>query len=190
MKTLFTMLATTTCMLSTPAFAENFNDTTASISLVGDNLDLAVDANKDTLTEVEAGFTRGNVRLSLGTDLAAEDNVAVRGEYNAEIALEQNTSIYGTAGVEYVSGADLSDGTWSFDPVVGASYSVSDIAAVYTELGYTWSITDDFDRVGGYVEVGVEIDINDTVSFIPSVIRTFDTTDNQTNVNLGTVIRF
>lgn len=183
--------------------ADNFDNNTYGVNVTSGVLDFGIDANDDGVTDIETGITgfgytvgdfEGELRAALTYDLDA-DTIGVRGEYNAGYDLGSNLQAYGTAAVEYVTlDNDLGNGDFFFDPSVGVSYTFSNTVSVFGEVGYTWDLTNDNVGAGfedsGYVEVGMPIALNSTVTVTPSLVRGFDTTDDETNVNLDVTLNF
>jgi opacity protein-like surface antigen len=198
MKTILATLALITTM-ATSAMAADFDNNTYGVTVTSGALDFALDANEDGLTDFEVGATGlaytvgavdANVRGALSYNLDT-DTIGVRGEYNVDWSTATNTTVYGTAAVEYATvNTDLKDGDFFFDPSVGASYAFSDGVSVFGEVGYTWNASDDWSRAGGYVEVGVPFTVVDNVTVTPSLVRGFDTGSDETNFNLSVGLKF
>jgi hypothetical protein len=190
MKTLAT--AMTVVMLSaTAALAENFENTTFAVEATSGALDVTVDANADGLTNVEVGVTAGVVRLALGTDLLDADTLTATAEYAVVMSVTDSLAAYGTAQVAYATTTDFQDGDWSMNPSVGLEFQVTNAVAVYGEVGYSWDVSTDMDRLGGYVEFGVPFAVTSAVTLTPSVARSFDTgTDNPTEARLVASLSF
>jgi len=198
MKTILATLALITTM-ATSAMAADFDNNTYGVTVTSGALDFALDANEDGLTDFEVGATGlaytvgavdANVRGALSYNLDT-DTIGVRGEYNVNWAAATNTTVYGTAAVEYATvNTDLKDGDFFFDPSVGVSYAFADGVSVFGEVGYTWNASDDWSRAGGYVEVGVPFTVVDNVTVTPSLVRGFDTGSDETNFNLSVGLKF
>lgn len=185
------------------ASADNFDNNTYSVNITLGAMDFSIDGNKDDLTNFEAGVTgfgytagdfEGELRAALTYDLDA-DTVGVRGEYNAGYDFSSSFTAYGTAAVEYITpDNDLGNGDFFLDPSVGVSYAFSNTLSVFGEVGYTWDLTDDHVGAGfedrGYVEAGVPFAVSSTVTVTPSVVREFNTANDETNLNLGVTLNF
>lgn len=203
MKTTILAMIAALGLTASAASAENFDNNTYGVNVTSGAMDFGIDANDDGVTDFETGITgfgytvgdfEGEVRAALTYDLDA-DTVGVRGEYNAGYDFGRSFTAYGTAAVEYVTlDNDLGNGDFLFDPSMGVSYAVSNSVSVFGEVGYTWDITDDHVAAGfedsGYVEAGVPFAINSTVTVTPSLVRKFDTADDETNLNLDVTLNF
>lgn len=185
------------------ANADNFDNNTYGVNITSGAMDFGIDGNEDGLTNFETGVTgfgytagayEGEVRTALVYDLDA-DTIGIRGEYNAAYDLFTDLTVYGTAAAEYVTlDSDLGNGDFFFDPSAGVSYTVSNTVSVFGEVGYTWDLTDDHVGSGfedhGYVEAGVPFAVSSTVTVTPSVVREFNTADDETNLNLDVTLNF
>jgi len=203
MKTTILAMIAALGITATAATADDFDNNTYGVNVTSGAMDFGIDANDDGITEFETGITgfgytagayEGEVRAALSYNLDA-DTIGVRGEYNAAYDIATNLTAYGTAAVEYVTlDSNLGNGDFFFDPSAGVSYAVSNSVSVFGEVGYTWDLTDDHVGAGfrdsGYVEVGVPFALNSTVTVTPSVVRGFDTADDETNLNLDVTLNF
>jgi len=203
MKTTILSLVAALSITATAATADDFDNNTYGINVTSGAMDFAIDGNEDSITELETGLTsfgyttgayEGEVRTALAYNLN-DDTIGVRGEYNAAYDLFNNLTVYGTAAVDYTTlESDLGNGDFFFDPSAGVNYIINNTVSVFGEVGYTWALTDD--HVGadftdsGYVEAGVPLAINSTVTVTPSIVREFDTAEDETNVNLNLTLNF
>lgn len=203
MKTTILSIIAALSVTATAAVADDFDNNTYGINVTSGAMDFAIDGNEDGITELETGLTsfgytagayEGEVRTALTYNLD-DDTIGVRGEYNAAYDLFTAVTVYGTAAVDYTTlETDLGDGDFFFDPSAGVSYTINDTVSVFGEVGYTWALTDD--HVGadftdsGYVEAGVPFAITSTVTVTPSMVREFDTADDETNLNLDVTLNF
>jgi len=201
MKKIFTTTAAIVTLSTTTALAaDDWGNTTYGVEMISGPLDFSIDADNDGLTDVEVGYTafeynigenvESNVRFALSTGIREEDDVAVIGQYNISMMTTPSLLIYGTAEVAYVTDSGFSDGDWLVEPSAGAAYSITDTVAVYGEVGYTWNATNDFDQLGGYVEVGLPVAVTDTITITSSVSHGFDTDNDVANFRMEATFLF
>lgn len=197
MKTTFIALATTLA-LAAPAVAEDFDNTTVSVSAEWNRFTLEVEGNED------GGYTSATVgaevlSYSMGEHTSSEvdvyvthdhvaDDFALGAEYTATYA-PNALSVYGTAQVEY--GFDAEE--FEVTPTLGAAYVASEGVTVWGEVGYTWNASNDWNRVGGEAEVGVDFAVASNIMLTPSVVYAFDQADgsaDEAQLNLGLGLKF
>lgn len=198
MKTFLTTVAIATA-LSTAAIAGDFDNTTFGVDATSGALDLSVDGTEDGLTAFAVGATGfahevagidASVRGELAYDFGS-DAIGVRGEYNVVTAVAPNMTVYGSAAIQYATlNTDLSDGDFYFDPSAGVTYAFNEMVSVFGEVGYAWNMSSDWDRVGGYVEVGMPLNVTNSVAVIPSLVRGFDDGVEETNASLRVAVSF
>jgi hypothetical protein len=188
MKTFMMTLAAIATLLVTPAIADNFNNTTADLTLVSGALDVEVGANNDGLADIQVGVTVSDFHIAVGTDIVESDNLYVRGEYTRSATLIDSVDVYGTAAIKYASTVDFSSGVWSIDPTVGVSHEIADMVSVYGEVGYTWDASNDFNGLGGVVEVGTPFTLTSGTTVTPSV--TYSTESKNVDLNVNATYRF
>jgi len=196
-----TTIATIALMFgtATSAMANDFDNATFGLTVNSGMMDFTVDANQNALTDFEVGVTGlvhslgsadAEVRAALNYNLDA-DTIGLRGEYNLAMAVADQTVAYGTVGLEYTTANNnLSNGDFSFDPSVGVTYTLNDQISVFGEVGYTWNISNDWSRTGGYLEVGVPVTVASKVTLTPSLVRTFDDGLESTNAKLSLNLTF
>jgi hypothetical protein len=201
MKNVFFALAAifTLAFAPTANASDNFNNNTLSFTAVSGALDFTLDANRNGLTEAEVGAVvfrhslggfDADVRAALRYNLDSGD-IALRGEYGIGGEVATNVVVYGVAAVEYVtSQTNLRGGDFHFNPSVGAAYHFTDRVALFGEVGYTWDISNSWNSLGGYVEVGVPFSVTNNLTVTPSVVRQFHTGDNSYQLNLGVAFTF
>jgi hypothetical protein len=200
MKNLFAALAAIFAMtFATAASAENFKNNTFSVTAISGSLDFTLDGDKDGLTDAEVGAVflphslgsfDADVRVAFAYDLDSS-RVGVRGEYGVAGEVATNLAVYSIAAVEYVTSAsDLGNGDFLLDPSFSVAYHITDRVSVFGEVGYTWDLSNSFDRLGGYAEVGVPFAVTDSITVTPSVVREFDTGNRDYNFNLGVAFAF
>jgi hypothetical protein len=196
---LFALAAIFTMTFATVASAENFKNNTFSLTALSGALDFTLDGNEDGLTDATAGVglfahTVGafdaDVRVAFTYNLDSSA-VGVRGEYGIGGEIAADLVVYGVAAVEYVTSAtDLGNGDFLLDPTAGVAYHINDRVAVFAEVGYTWDMSDSFERLGGSVEVGVPFSVTDGITVTPSIARELDTGNSDYNFNLGVAFTF
>jgi hypothetical protein len=201
MKKIFTTAAAIVALSATTAHAaDDWDNTTYGVEMISGPLDFSIDVDNDGLTDVEVGYTaleynigenvESNVRFALSTGIREEDDVAVIGQYNISMMATPSLLIYGTAEVAYATDSGFSDGDWLVEPSAGAAYSITDTVAVYGEVGYTWDMSNDFDQLGGYVEVGLPVAVTDAIVVTPSVSQSFGTDNDVANFRLEATFMF
>jgi len=186
--------------LSTTAVAADFEANQYVTTFSSGMLEFSLGAVETDLTSATAtavgvatysfGKVDTSVDLSFGYDFA-EDEVATAATLNAVTSVNPLLSVYGSAEVAYVAASDdLSNGDVLVSPTVGAAYAVSDRADVFAEVGYAWNASENWTREGGEVEVGLDFAVNDAFTVSPSLVRSFDTTEDATNFKLEATLRF
>ena len=198
MKTFLTAAALTLGM-ATVAMAGDFDNNTFGVEVTSGVLDFSVDASENGMTDFAVGATGfahklgtfdASVRGELSYNFDA-DTIGVRGEYNLVTALEQNLTLYGSAAVEYVTAeTDLADGDFYFDPSAGVAYAFDDKLSVFAEVGYTWDMSNDFNGLGGYLEVGMPYNLTDNFTVTPSIVQGFDDGVEEMNLRLVASVSF
>ena len=109
---------------------------------------------------------------------------AVGAEYDWTTALSQATDLTLEADVAYVMFNDFNDGDVLVTPNANLTFYATDNLAVFGEVGYTWDATNDWTRQGGYTELGVDIAASDSISIVSSVIKPFDSIDDDVRGSL------
>ncbi len=198
MKT-FLMTSAFVAAMTTASFAGDFDTTVLSTSLTSGTMDFSVDATEDGATDFAVGVTAfsytaggfdASARGELNYNLDA-DTIGVRGEYNVARATASNATVYGSAAIEYVTTeTDLTDGDFFLDPSVGVTYAFTDAVSVFGEVGYTWNMSSDWNRLGGYVEVGLPVNVTNSATVTPSLVRGIDDGVEETNAQLAVAFAF
>lgn len=175
------------------AAAENFEATEVVTSFNSGLLKFSLGTVDGELNTVKTGanvaaYTLGNFDMSTDVSLSygrLSDTLDLSVDYNAKTAVNPSLTVYGTAGVSYVTPtSDLSAGDAFFEPTLGASYAVAKKADAFAEVSYAWNMSDSWARDGGSVEVGVDYALSETATVTPSLVRTFDTGADTTNLKL------
>lgn len=189
-----------TMFLASSAYAEDFDNSTFETVLYSDRFQFSFSGdNEDGFNSVSAGivflpYTIGeNFNANLFTEVEyhlEDDEVTLTGEYQMYRNFDFG-ELYGAAAVDYVAlEDDFSDGDWYLSPYAGIVYDVSETVSAFTEVGYTWDMSNDWDNTGGYGEVGVDFMINDDMKVTPSVVQEFDTPDDDVQMNLTVALQF
>jgi len=136
---------------------------------------------------------------------AGTSEVFVFGEYT-----EVNDQGVGTLGAEYIytetrEGAtlelagqvaytadtsDFGNGDVFVTPRVGLEFMVTDQLDMFGEVGYSWNASEDFTATGGYGELGVDVSLNDNLAIRPSVVKPFDTANDDAYANIELEFQF
>lgn len=196
------LLLTTTTILGLTAgvaVADDFENTSFETVVYADNLQFSLSGdNTDGVNAASAGITfmpyqLGSVNANLYTELEyhfLNDEVTFTGEYQMYRTFTFG-EVYGAAAVNYTAHEDdLTDGHWEFSPYAGVTYGLTDNIAAFTEIGYSWNMSQDWDNTGGYGEVGVDFAISENITLTPSLVKTFDTVDDTTQMNLTMAFSF
>jgi opacity protein-like surface antigen len=186
-------------LMATTAAAEDFKATEFVTTARSGALEFSVgtvDGEVSTFTTgaTVAEYTLGRFETNVYTSLTygrLTDTLDLTLEYNAQTALNDRWTAYGTAAVSYVTPTgDLGAGDIFVAPTLGVSYSANDKLDVFGDVTYAWNASNNWSRTGGALEVGVDYAINERVSVTPSLVRTFDTGADATNFKLEVGFRF
>jgi hypothetical protein len=177
--------------------AADFDQTGVSLVLERDNLTFGIDTVDGEATALTFG-----VAVLPHTVLGADADVTLGFEYgvvtedltfSAAYGLSKHygkVNVYGDVEAAYTVASGDTDGDWTATPTVGAAYAVNDKLSAFGEVSYTWTVSDDWAREGGAVEVGARYSLTDTISLTPSLVHTFDTGNDATNFNLTVGVLF
>ena len=192
------LLATAAVAQTAPA-VEDFDANEFIATAKSGNLEFSLGTVDGELSTVKTGayvaaWTLGadidtNVYTALTYD-RLDETLAASAELNVQKALNQLFAVYGSAELSYVAPtADLDAGDTFVTPTVGAKYTFADGADVFAEVAYDWNVSNDWAQAGGAAEVGVDYFVTDRIAITPSLVRTFDTDTDATNlkVELGLV---
>lgn len=196
MKTL--MIASAIAMsLSTAAFAGDFDNTGVDFVLERDNLTFGVDTVAGEATALTfgvavlphaVGSADADVTLGFEYGIVSEDLT-----FSAAYGLTKNygqLSAYADVEAAYTVASGSTDGAWDVTPTVGTAYRVNDKLTAFGEVAYTWEASNDWAAAGGAVEVGARYALTDDLALTPSLVRTFDTGADETNLNVEVALRF
>lgn len=195
MKTL--MLSAALVLSTTAAFAADFDNNSVDLVLERDNLTFGVATTAGEATDLSVAVAvlpyealGADADLTFGAeyDIQSED-FTLSATYGLSKHYGQ-VNVYGSLEAAYTieSGADA--GAWDATPTAGVAYRVNDQLTAFTDVDYTWDASNDWAAEGGSVELGARYAINDDIALTPSVVRTFDTGADETNLNLKVALRF
>lgn len=173
------------------ASADDFDNTVGSVTAEFGRYDVTIQGNEDSgYTDLSFGANIvGGLDMS-ATHYHAVDAYGLGVDYTATTQVGA-VAVWGVAEVEYVAPeGDLDGGDFFATPTIGAGYDVTDSVTAWSEVGYTWNASESFDRVGGVAEVGVDFTLAENVTLTPSVVRTFDTDVNESQLNLNLTFNF
>jgi opacity protein-like surface antigen len=181
--------------------AQDFDRNITAITLNSGDLSFGIEGEKNKLSRIETEFRaytfKFNDRVTTDLVLGAAynrtiDSVEIGVKANTNYTINENWDLYGNAGLKYVAATvDTSRGEWVVTPTLGTQYLFGghDVKA-FAEVSYDWVASQDWQRAGGTAEVGVEFGIANNVALRPSLVRTFDTKADATNLRAEIVLNF
>jgi hypothetical protein len=186
------MIAAAIAISSTSAaVAGDFDNNSLNLSMQRDNLTFGIETVDGDATAVTVDveiaphtFATADASVVLGMGYGVvEDDITLSATY---VLSKRYGDMVGYAEAEaaYNVGTGDTDEVWIVTPTVGVSYDINNSLTAFGEVSYTWNATDDWSRDGGLVEVGASYFVTETVSLTPSVTRTFDTANDETNFSL------
>lgn len=194
------VLATAIVFGATTAMAGNFDANELVTTFKSGKMELSLGAVDGKLNTVSTSVTdiaaynlgRFDASLDLGLTYGRlDETLGVAATYNVSTALSPLANLYGSAELAYIAPtAKLSDGDVFATPTLGASYKVTDSVTAFGEVSYTWNASNKWAKTGGALELGADIFVADKVSIAPSLVRTFDTGSDSTNLKLEATFRF
>lgn len=195
MKTI--LLTTALVFAGTAAMAGDFDNNSVDLALERDNLTFGVSTLNGEATDLSLGVTvlpyavmGVDADLTLGAEYGIQsEDITLSGKY----ALSKNISklnVNGAVKAAYTIESGANEGAWMVTPSVGAKFNVSDKLAAFGSVSYNWDASNDWARAGGSVEAGARYALTDDLALTPSLVRTFDTGADETNVNLAVALRF
>lgn len=200
MKNTLLTIAVALGLTANTALANNFDNTVASVTAEFGQFDLTVEGDSDNgYTKLQFGATVLNYNISeaVSSELdvfAAHYNrvnsYGIGVEYSATYRAD-TLALWGITKIEYIGQSDdFSNGNVNVTPKLGAGYVVNDTVEVWSEVGYTWVASNEWNATGGVVEVGADFALAENVTFTPSVTRRFDVAAEETQLNLGVTFNF
>lgn len=166
MKKTLLMVAVAT-MLSSTAFAEDFDNTAIKMTAVTDDYSISIKSPETGATE----FAVAGEVSSLDATVKWKRNGAVD-DFALKLGKEIDvpaTPLYAGASAEFSFGDSFTADTRTMDlsPYVGVTHAMGKLTP-FAELGYAWQSTQndivDFDRDSSYVEVGASYALSEAVS--------------------------
>jgi opacity protein-like surface antigen len=200
MNTKLLSLASAVALASTVAQADDFDNATASMTAEFGQFEFTLEGTENNgyselslgATVLEYGISE-SVNSEVGVFATHYDGADAYG-LGADYTLtyrDRAFSAWGVAELEYIGATgDFDNGDVFVTPTVGAGYDVTDTVTVWSEVGYTWAATDDWNRSGGEFELGADFSLADNVTFTPSIVRDFDSAADETQLNLGVNLSF
>ena len=196
MKTL--MIASALALsVSTAAMAADFDNTGVDLVLERDNLTFGIETTAGEATALSLG-----VAVLPHSVLGADADVTLGAEYgiqtedltfSAAYGLTKRydaLAVYGSLEASYTIASGAAEGAWTATPTVGASYDVNEKLTAFGDVSYDFDASNDWARQGGAVEIGARYALNDDIALTPSLVRTFDTGADETNLNIAVALRF
>lgn len=195
MKTL--MLSTALVLATTAAFAGDFDNNSVDLILERDNLTFGVSTLNGEATDLSLGVTvlpyavMGlEADLTLGAEYGIQsEDFTLSGKYALSKDINQ-LNLNGAVKAAYTINSGADEGAWMVTPSVGVKYNVNDKLAAFGDVSYDWDASNDWARTGGAVEVGARYALTDDLALTPSLVRTFDTGADETNLNVKVALRF
>lgn len=196
MKTTILAIATTLA-LTAPVAAEDFDNTSVSVSAEWNRFTLEVEGDSEGYVSTTVGAEVLSYGLGANVDstldvyakhIDAVDDFAIGTEYTVSYA-PNDFSAYGSVELEY----DFASEDTSVTPTIGTAYIVSEGIEAWGEVAYTWDASNDWAKVGGEAEVGVDFAVASNVVLTPSVVYAFDQADgaaDEAQLNLGLGLKF
>ena len=191
------MLSTALVLATTAAFAGDFDNNSVDLVLERDNLTFGVSTLNGEATDLSVGVTvlpytvMGlDADLTLGAEYDIQwENFTLSGKY--EVSKNINDfNVNAAAKAAYTIESGVDEGTWMVTPSVGVKYNVNDKLAAFGNVSYDWNASDEWTRAGGEAEVGARYALTDDLAITPSLVRTFDTGADETNLNVKVALRF
>lgn len=178
--------------IASAASAENFDNNEYVMTAKTRNLEFSLSSSDHEVEEVTAGIrvlpgTLGgyntDVLLSLGYDLAEED-YSVAAKYNISAPEGAKFAPYASVEAKYVN----ADEAVYVTPTAGVSLALSDSIGAFGEVDYRFNASEDFAKVDGSAELGLNINVSKNVAVRPSVVYEFES--EETNARLELVASF
>lgn len=197
-KTIFALTTMTALAMTSVASAKDFDNTTASVTAQWDQITFELEGTENTGFEsvtVGAEVFAYNMNEAIASTVGvyatyynSADEFAIGAEYALTYSVDA-LAVYGSAEVEY----NFETEEVSLTPTIGAAYAVSETATLWGDVGYTFDMTNDLDRVGGVAEVGVDFAVASNITLTPSVVYVFDQANgaaDEAQINLALGLKF
>lgn len=190
------LIAALSATVSTSALANDFDNTNFSVTAQSGVLAFTIDGDQTT------GYTNMEIRsqvltYSMGENIDSTldlfvghnrmlDEMTAGAEYTMTY-MPGSMAVYGSAQLEYSAATnDLSNGNVFVTPTFGTSYRLDHNFTVFSEVSYTWDASNNWNTRGGTLEVGVNYAVTDAWTITPSLVRTFDTVNDETQLHIAT----
>lgn len=192
------LVAASIIALASAASAADFDSNSVTLQFNRDNIVSKLNVTAGEATDVSVGaYILPHSVLGADADVFVEANYGIVTEdltFGATYDLQKNvsdkTTVYGTVEAAYTVASGSTAGAWEVTPLVGASYAVNDKLAAFGEVSYAFDASNDWNRVGGVVEIGADYSVTDGVYVRPSITHTFDTATDETNAALTIGLAF
>lgn len=195
---LLAILTATT--MSTAAVAADFDNTQLAVVAESGALAFKLEGNQAngyTNMEVRAevlSYSMGkNVDSTLDVFVGHNrvfDQMTAGAEYTVVYA-PNAWSVYGSAELAYTARSnDLSGGDVFVTPTAGVSYVFAEKFTGFGEVSYSWNASNSWAKQGGALELGVDYAIKPNWFVTPSLVRTFDTGADSTQLRIETRFAF
>jgi hypothetical protein len=191
------LIATALVFAGTAAMAADFGSNTVDLVLERDNVTLGVSTLDGEPTSLSLGATvLPYAIMGVEADLTLGAKYGIQSEditLSAAYGLSKNISklnVNGTVKAAHTIESGANEGVWAVTPSVGAKFNVNNKLSAFGGVSYEWDASNDWTSAGGDVEVGARYAVTDDLALTPSVVRTFDTGADETNLKLKVALRF
>lgn len=191
------MLSAALVVAASTAFAADFDNNSVDFVLERDNLTFGISSTAGEATDLSIGVAvLPHAVLGADADLTLGAKYGIQSEditLSAAYGLSKNINqlnVYGSLEAAYTIESGAGEGTWGATPTVGVAYRMNDKLTAFADVDYTWDVSDDWASEGGSAELGARYAINDDIALTPSLVRSFDTGADETNLNLKVALRF
>lgn len=188
------LVAATLSVTSVAAYAENY-----ATRLVVESGKLEFST---VVVDEEIGAVGGKLEVYRGQVLGLEtvaklgfeiDRIVDTNVVYAEVRSTKDyefADVYGEFTLGYISADnDFDNGFVGLQTAIGGEKDITDSVGVYGELGYAFNASDDFDALGGYVEIGVPVKY-ENITLTTSLTQTFDAPVEDTFVQVEAKFTF
>jgi opacity protein-like surface antigen len=191
------LITTALVFAGTAAMAADFDNNSVDLVLERDNVTLGVSTLDGEPTDLSLSATvLPYTIMGLDADLTLGAKYGIQSEdfnLSAEYELSKNISklnVNAAVKADYTIASGANDGVWAVTPSVGAKFNVNNKLSAFGDVSYEWDASNDWARAGGAVEAGARYALTDDLAITPSLVRTFDTGADETNLNVKVALRF
>ena len=202
MKKVLFMSAVAAVAFSGFAHAGNFDENAGEITFQKDKLEFSTgyaetngfDAYK-VMYEVYSGFIGDYQTWSKVGAFYLDDSetYGLLADFEVWKNVRQFDRVYAGAKAHYVIDSDIEEVKHSavVTPRVGYELGFNTDFAAFTEIAYNFDASNNIDEkdLGGYAQIGFIYD-NGAVEVKPSIVKEFDTENDDTNLNVKMKVRF